>query len=449
MKPKKYSRGLFLFTDDLRVDDHHLLSLATAECQALACVYVLQPWQFDPMWTLQSGMGRERFRFLMETLQDLSRQLKTRGLRLDIRIGHTTQLISKLVNAHDFKAVYRSMTAGNYEQKQWQHLRHKLPDTSLISGHTRSLFHLDQLPFELSGLSPSFTPFRKRIEAADLQPSPAPPLVAVNRLELSSKDHTEERLMSWLALVDSGQADNGFIGGTVAGEQHLARYFSSAAPSNYKTVRNALDGWANSTKFSPWLALGSLSPGQIHERLKQYEMQHGANESTYWIYFELLWREYFYWSGYLHGARLFWPGGVKGKPQVSLVDGLTLERFQAWCQGQTGNPLIDACMGQLNQTGYMSNRGRQLVASELINERQVDWRWGAAYFEQHLIDYDVGSNWGNWQYIAGVGADPRGGRHFNILKQQEQHDPQGLFAEAWADSEKARCISWQDLRSVD
>ena len=88
-------------------------------------------------------------------------------------------------------------------------------------------------------------------------------------------------------------------------------------------------------------------------------------------------------------------------------------------------------MNELNLTGWMSNRGRQIVASYLVNELQVDWRFGAAYFQMRLIDYDVASNWGNWQYIAGVGSDPRGGRHFNIQKQTELYDPNAFFIQKW------------------
>jgi deoxyribodipyrimidine photo-lyase len=88
-------------------------------------------------------------------------------------------------------------------------------------------------------------------------------------------------------------------------------------------------------------------------------------------------------------------------------------------------------MRQLVETGWMSNRGRQIAASCLVNEMQVDWRFGAAFFEKHLIDFDVASNYGNWQYIAGVGADPRGGRHFNIDKQAGIYDPDGAFTRRW------------------
>jgi deoxyribodipyrimidine photo-lyase len=88
-------------------------------------------------------------------------------------------------------------------------------------------------------------------------------------------------------------------------------------------------------------------------------------------------------------------------------------------------------MKELNATGFLSNRGRQIVASCLVNELAIDWRYGAAYFEQQLLDYDVGSNWGNWQYLAGVGADPRGKRHFDLEKQTKQFCPDGLYINKW------------------
>ena len=88
-------------------------------------------------------------------------------------------------------------------------------------------------------------------------------------------------------------------------------------------------------------------------------------------------------------------------------------------------------MHQLVATGWMSNRGRQIAASCLVNELDIDWRYGAAFFEKHLIDFDVASNYGNWQYIAGVGADPRGGRHFDLEKQAKLYDPEGEFTQRW------------------
>jgi deoxyribodipyrimidine photo-lyase len=160
----------------------------------------------------------------------------------------------------------------------------------------------------------------------------------------------------------------------------------------------------------------------------RYEEQEGANDSTYWLFFELLWREYFHWYLVKHQARLFAFSGVK---QIPPPTSFNQARFTRWCEGMTDYPIVNACMAQLNQTGYMSNRGRQIVASCLVHELALDWRYGAAYFEQQLIDYDVASNWGNWQYLAGVGADPRGHRRFDLHKQTEIYDPQGTFRQKW------------------
>ncbi|MFT7288786.1 MAG: deoxyribodipyrimidine photo-lyase, partial [Halieaceae bacterium] len=163
-----------------------------------------------------------------------------------------------------------------------------------------------------------------------------------------------------------------------------------------------------------------------------HEHRDGANESTAWLYFELLWREYFYWRAREDGIALFRHGGrnPQGKAVLSRC---TFEprNFARWCAGDTNYPLINALMHQLVSTGWMSNRGRQIAASCLIYDYGIDWRYGAAFFEKHLIDYDVASNYGNWQYIAGVGADPRGGRHFDIDKQSARYDPDGVFTAKW------------------
>jgi deoxyribodipyrimidine photo-lyase len=102
-----------------------------------------------------------------------------------------------------------------------------------------------------------------------------------------------------------------------------------------------------------------------------------------------------------------------------------------WINGITKNDFIDANMLELKLTGFMSNRGRQNVASYLINDLQLDWRFGAAYFEEQLIDYDVSSNWGNWAYLAGVGNDPRTNRYFNIEKQANDYDKSKVFRNLW------------------
>ena len=159
-----------------------------------------------------------------------------------------------------------------------------------------------------------------------------------------------------------------------------------------------------------------------------FERERVANDSTYWLFFELLWREFFFWRAVVDDRQLFRFGGQSGQRRQCCFDPRT---FARWCAGDTDYPLVNALMHQLVATGWMSNRGRQIAASCLINELNGDWRFGAAFFEKHLIDYDVGSNYGNWQYLAGIGSDPRGGRHFNLEKQARDHDPEGLFVQKW------------------
>ena len=224
------------------------------------------------------------------------------------------------------------------------------------------------------------------------------------------------------------ESASSFQGGETAALKHLERYFAEDLPAHYKEVRNALDGWDNSTKLSPWLANGCLSARKVMSRLSDYETEVIKNDSTYWIYFELLWREYFQWYAHKFGSKLFMPSGIK---KTTPLNSYYPERFQKWVNGNTPFPLVNACMNELSATGYLSNRGRQIVASCFVNELAMDWRYGAAYFEKILIDYDVASNWGNWQYLAGVGADAQNKRHFNLDKQTAQFDPDGVYIKKW------------------
>ena len=154
-----------------------------------------------------------------------------------------------------------------------------------------------------------------------------------------------------------------------------------------------------------------------------------ANDSTYWLVFELLWRDFFQFQFAKHGAAFFGPQGIRGDAAGKDWDH-DHEAFERWAAGETGVPFVDANMRELNATGFMSNRGRQNVASFLADALNVDWRWGAAYFESRLVDYDVCSNWGNWAYQAGVGNDSRDG-HFDVLSQAERYDPNAEYVRRW------------------
>jgi deoxyribodipyrimidine photo-lyase len=218
-------------------------------------------------------------------------------------------------------------------------------------------------------------------------------------------------------------------GGREAGLRRLRQFvFEERGIRHYKETRNCLDPLDGSSTLSPWLASGALSAREVAAAIAGHEAAEGGNESTYWLYFELLWREYFQWRAFADGNALFRAGGRHRRVQRCTFEP---RNFARWCAGDTDFPLVNACMRQLLETGWMSNRGRQLAASCLVHDYGIDWRYGAAFFEKHLIDFDVASNYGNWQYIAGVGADPRGGRAFNQEKQAATYDPEGVFTAKW------------------
>lgn len=220
-----------------------------------------------------------------------------------------------------------------------------------------------------------------------------------------------------------------FRGGETAGQDRLNDYFwKTDSLRRYKETRNGMLGADYSSKFSPWLAMGCLSPRQIASEVQRYERERVANDSTYWLIFELLWRDYFAMMVAKHGANVF---GVEGLRGEALPWNQDVDSCDLWRTGRTGFPLIDANMRELVTSGFMSNRGRQNVGSFLTKNLGVDWRMGAEWFESQLIDHDPCSNYGNWNYVAGVGNDARGFRWFNTIKQANDYDPEGEYVRYW------------------
>jgi deoxyribodipyrimidine photo-lyase len=428
--------GLYWFVNDLRLHDLGPLRALAGRVDQLLCVACVDPalLRSSPHILGDAPISSQRQRFLEDSLAQLDRALNKLGQRLLICYSSPIKGIGDLLANYPVDEVYRSRHPGSYERSQWQTLKGYFPSTQFNEMDSHTLFALDALPFAPSALPPTFSQFRKAV--AELRvPSPLPAISELPPPPTDLPPHTH-------CQVANSYQEFSFNGGEAAGLEHARSYFGSYWPSNYKLLRNDLNRWHHSTKFSPWLALGCVSGREIAAQLRDYEKRCGANDSTEWIYVELLWREYFQWYAHRHGNDLFRFQGIKQrKPLTSFYP----ERFRAWSLGKTPWPLVNACMHQLNETGYMSNRGRQIVASCYVHELQLDWRYGAAYFEQQLIDYDMASNWGNWQYLAGVGADPRGHRHFDLEKQARQFDLGGEFIERWRGRESVAAKDSQDM----
>ncbi|PXX92456.1 DASH family cryptochrome [Marinobacter vulgaris] len=417
---------LYWFTRDLRLHDNPAL-LAASKSDMLLCVYVVDPRWFSPGPFQCKTMGDHRWRFLWQSLMALERSLRPLGQRLHIAFGEPETVIPELVHSHRIGRIIRSRQPGTREGEQWNAIKEKLPKTVFQQFETLSLFTEGSLPMPLEELPDTFSRFRKVVESYGERNAerlrirtltalpPAPGYPEDNRGECPAIP--EPRQPVW------------FRGGESAGLARLNDYlFVNHRIDSYKETRNALDEPEASSRLSPWLANGSLSAREVAESISEYEGKHVKNESTYWLWFELLWREYFYWYALKHGPDLFRRDGVQQKKRSASF---YPHRFKAWCAGSTEYPLVNAAMNQLRETGYISNRSRQIVASCLVNELELDWRYGAAWFEEQLVDYDVASNYGNWQYQAGVGADPKGPRHFNLEKQARQFDPDGEFIQRW------------------
>lgn len=416
-----FKTSLYWFNNDLRISDNLALQQAAMRSRSLICVYCVEPHWFAPNRYVGHGLGQARWRFLRESLDQLQRSLADLGQNLLLVYGDALSSLVQVIRRHSVDAVFRSNHSGFYENQYWLLLQQRFPNVAFEQFHTHTLFRPDELPFAASDLPAVFSQFRLQIEDRPVRP----PLGAVSQLP-SPPEHLDPGAQVIPSVGLTGATP--FIGGEQYGLQQLEDYFAGDLPAQYKTTRDQLDGWQNSSKLSPWLANGCISSRQVVAAIKMYEQRWTASQSTYWLYFELLWREYFHWYAYKNQQKLFLFRGIKRlKPLTSFYP----ERFQKWCNGETPYALVNACMKQLNETGYMSNRGRQVVASCLVNELDLDWRYGAAYFEQHLLDYDVAVNWGNWQYLAGVGADPRGKRHFDIEKQTDYYDPERKFIRKW------------------
>lgn len=420
------------FKTDLRLHDNETLVRAIEQSDEVIPVYCFDEDHFKTTEFGFKKTGNFRAQFLLESLADLDKNLRALNSGLMVVRGKPEIELYKLAQKYKVQKVFCKKEVA-FEEKQTQILVEKelwKLHCQLESYSTSTLYHAQDLPFALKDIPDVFTNFRKRIEKEStirevfLKPivikSPLIDKLSLPRIQqLGLENITIDR-----------RAAIGFKGGETEGYKRLNNYFfDTQAISTYKETRNGMIGENYSTKFSAWLALGCLSPREIYYELKKYEYQFSANESTYWLEFELLWRDYFRFMMKKYSNKFFQQAGIQAKNDNLHKHNNDL--LLTWINGQTGVDFIDANMIELKSTGFMSNRGRQNVASYLCNNLKLDWRYGAAYFEQQLIDYDVCSNWGNWAYLAGVGNDPRGNREFNIEKQAKDYDKSMAFRNLW------------------
>ena len=393
--------------------------------------YTFEPKDFEKTtWGFQKT-GKFRTRFNIETLQSLQLELKEKNITLIVEKRSATVGIPHWIEDLNVSALFF--------QEEWT-AEEKLISNAVcdslskkiqvFTNYDQFLFHPDDIPMDIDSIPQVFTVFRKKCEKYSTIKSCIPEPVILDKKSLLTAPFTFPTLeeLGFASFETPTHAAFPFLGGTSSALNRIKDYFwKSERLSFYKQTRNGLLGTDYSSKFSPWLANGSLSARMIYWEVQRYEKEIQKNESTYWLIFELIWRDYFKYISLKHGNAIFHLGGILDKKYTWDSNS---EIFLKWTEGKTAEPFVNANMIELKKTGFMSNRGRQNVASFFAKSMLMDWRMGAAYFEQQLIDYDAHSNWGNWLYVAGVGNDPRD-RKFNIKLQADRYDAKGQYQKRW------------------
>lgn len=418
MSSKTLDHALVWFRRDLRLDDQAALYYALRQARRVFCVFVLDTAILDAL-----PRADRRVQFILQALRLLDAQLRAQGGALIVRHGAAAEEIPRLAAELGVQAVF-----ANHDDEPQALARDAAVAQALAAqGRTWHSFK-DHVIFERSELLTGagkpyavFTPYKnawlKKVDEFYLRAYP----VARYAEALAPHD---------LAQGVPSLADIGFQEAGLAA--HLA---ADKAETLFEDFLQRIDRYDQARDFpavkgpsylSVHLRFGTLSIRRLAREAWQ-RMTAGERGAEVWLS-ELIWRDFY------HQVMHHWPHamGSAFRPEYDKIvweQGPEAERlFAAWCRGETGYPLVDAAMHQLNSTGYMHNRLRMVTASFLIKDLGVDWRWGERYFAEKLLDFDLAANNGGWQWAASSGCDAQPYfRIFNPVSQSEKFDPEGRF----------------------
>ncbi len=404
---------------DLRLTDNQALSAALAHAERVVPVFVL-----DPRLLEAPEAGDKRVAFLMGALTSLDADLRARGSRLVVRRGDPPTELARLVAETGAEAVYAEEDVDPFARQRDGEVARSLP-LRLTGGLTvhpaTAVAKTDGSPYTV------FTPYSRRWKALPLPTAeailPAPATLggepAVEGLPIP-----REPALSAEVPFPPSEAE---------AQRRLYAFTADERPEvyGYAQGRDRLD-WEGTSRLSPYLRFGLISARQaVAGALQAREDARdsaGREGADIWLN-ELIWRE-FYQSILDRFPQVV---GQSFRPELRDVAWLRdRASFEAWCQGRTGYPVVDAAMRQLVQTGWMHNRARMIVASFLVKDLLIDWRWGEGFFHHHLVDADLAANNGGWQWTAGTGTDAAPYfRVFNPVLQGIKFDPDGSFVRRW------------------
>ncbi|HEX3690040.1 MAG TPA: deoxyribodipyrimidine photo-lyase [Solirubrobacteraceae bacterium] len=399
------------FRRDLRLHDHPALRAALDSADTVVPVFC-----FDDGLLGGRHASGPRTQFLLECLADLDGALRDRGSRLWLRHGSPQRELPALAKDMGAQAVHVSADVGPFARRRQSEVKSALGSDIAFHVHP-GLFVVDRLDaIHTQGGDPYtvFTPFARNWAAQPRRDVLDAPL----RLPGPPKGVAAGTLPTLDDLGLEQECEDPAPGGETAGRERLQRFLAGAVRA-YDEDRDQLAG-EQVSRLSPSLHFGCVSPREVEHRLPG-----GGGAAAYRR--QLCWRDFYAHviGHYPANARSEFQSRYRGSIRWSRAE----KRFQAWCEGRTGYPAVDAGMRQLRREGWMHNRARLIVGSFLTKDLGIDWRWGERWFMRLLLDGDEASNNGNWQWIASVGVDPQPAfrRIFNPSRQQERFDPGGDY----------------------
>jgi len=385
---------LVWFRNDLRIHDNEILLEAVRKADKILPVYCFDPFYFKQNSSGNPKTGNIRARFLIESVANLRKNLQTIGGELIVRIGNPAEILPQLAEEYHVNEVYHHREVASEETEISEQVETALWKMRLnlkhFIGHT--LYHKEDLPFPIKDIPDSFAVFKKK---AERDSNVRPCLDTPGHITTPGiSDAGEIPTLQMLGLnepIDDPRSLNRFVGGEDEALTQLANFFDN----NSHLLIGKKGAQVNLSKLSPWVALGCISLRRVYWEVVKHQQLNNTQYGN--ILLDLLWRDYFRFMFKKHGQKFI---ATKDNTEDTAIG--TDALFEIWKNGETGVPIIDAIMHELNATGYISNQSRQITAGFLVNELKVHWKKGAAYFEEKLIDYSPASNWGNWAFIAGV-----------------------------------------------
>lgn len=409
---KQYQKSLFIFRRDLRLEDNTGLLKACEVSEEVIPLFIFDPRQYDAK--KNDYFSARGFSFLLDSLEELDEALKKRGSRLYVAKGVQEEIVGSLVSKNAIEGVFFNIDYTPFAQKRDARIKKivEKEGASCTALNDLSLVPVEEIETNEGKSYSVFTPFMKKAMERDV------PTPERNNFKNFFNGKLEGENTSLKEFIKKYRGDQMTGGGR---EEALSILRDLSFLKEYAYDRN-IPSERGTSKLSPHLKYGTVSVREVyHDARKEVSTSHQFIS-------ELYWRDF-----YLHVSYSF-PHVFK-KSFLPWADEIrwrnNKKEFDAWKQGMTGVPIVDAGMRELLETGWMHNRARMIVASFLTKNLLIDWRWGEQFFAQELVDYDPSSNNGGWQWSASVGADPRPLRIFNPYTQAEKYDPDGVYIKKW------------------